>query len=476
MFNSDASRRVAQDSSCDSSQSRAARGGLGKTDISSMSIGVEDIDESLRGRNHVVCGGVGGEAGEGGPSAMSAKSGKKTSKGWEYWSYRALLLGVAAIWGTNFPVVKFVESHAGVSDATAAFVRFAIAAGAMLPFADWAEKEVLFAGMEIGAWVSFGYFTQAIGLQTSDASVCAFLCSLTVVFVPLFDTLAGKGIKFITIVASLLALVGTGFLELGDAHASWNDLWCVAQAAGFGMAFTRIELFPGKSLQLSIGQLISVAGLTGVWCTFAAGGQAPDFSFMHDPSIAAALVYTGLVTTSLAIWLETIALEQVPAAEMSVIFSTEPLWATFVSGVFLKETMGPNALIGAAFIFMACLAAQSEQILAMVGKGGGKDTDSSQMMQLEGEAELSHAGSGEDRTEDAFPLSMLDEMEPGAESELELSFDMSLLKEFNVPDGGMHMGGSALEGREAANRSTTKQEGSAVRIGWLASADVSRLE
>lgn len=160
----------------------------------------------------------------------------------------------------------------------------------------------------------------------------------------------------------------------------------------------------------------------------------------------------------------------------SVIFSTEPLWATFVSGVFLKETMGPNALIGAAFIFMACLAAQSEQILAMVGKGGGKDTDSSQMMQLEGEAELSHAGSGEDRTEDAFPLSMLDEMEPGAESELELSFDMSLLKEFNVPDGGMHMGGSALEGREAANRSTTKQEGSAVRIGWLASADVSRLE
>lgn len=58
----------------------------------------------------------------------------------------------------------------------------------------------------------------------------------------MIDTLAGKGIKFITVAASLLALVGTGFLELGDAHASWNDLWCVAQAAGFGMAFTRIEV------------------------------------------------------------------------------------------------------------------------------------------------------------------------------------------------------------------------------------------
>lgn len=39
-----------------------------------------------------------------------------------------------------------MESHASVPDATATFVRFAIAAGAMLPFADWAEKEVLLAG------------------------------------------------------------------------------------------------------------------------------------------------------------------------------------------------------------------------------------------------------------------------------------------------------------------------------------------
>ena len=138
-----------------------------------------------------------------------------------------------------------------------------------------------------------------------------------------------------------------------------------------------MEKFPGKSLQLSIGQLISVAGLTGLWCTYSAGGHLPDFrcvtpsrfwfeenrtktagdlctvgncwfvggggaqidvapsepfasvaaavslcclfctcSFVKDPPIAAALAYTGLITTSLAIWLETVCLEKVPAAEM----------------------------------------------------------------------------------------------------------------------------------------------------------------
>lgn len=60
--------------------------------------------------------------------------------------------------------------------------------------------------------------------------------------VPLLDALTGKGIKRVTVAASFLALLGTGFLELGDAHASWNDLWCVAQAVGFGVAFTRIEV------------------------------------------------------------------------------------------------------------------------------------------------------------------------------------------------------------------------------------------
>lgn len=159
-----------------------------------------------------------------------------------------------------------------------------------------------------------------------------------------------------------------------------------------------------------------------------------------------------------------------PQNASSVIFSTEPLWATFVSGIFLKETMGPNALVGAAFILLACLTAQSEQIMELLGMGGAKDADPL-MMQSQGtdgeEAETSQAGSG---TEEPFSLSMLDEVEPAAiESELELSFDVSLLKEFDVPVG-MSMGGSALDGREAS-RSINKEE-PAVRMGWLASTDL----
>ena len=42
----------------------------------------------------------------------------------------------------------------------------------------------------------------------------------------------------------------------------------------------------------------------------------PDLSFFGDFNIALALGYTGLVTTALAIYLETIALQRVSAAEV----------------------------------------------------------------------------------------------------------------------------------------------------------------
>lgn len=36
---------------------------------------------------------------------VDASKGVAVAKGWDYWKYRVLLLGVALLWGTNFPAV-----------------------------------------------------------------------------------------------------------------------------------------------------------------------------------------------------------------------------------------------------------------------------------------------------------------------------------------------------------------------------------
>ena len=44
------------------------------------------------------------------------------------------------------------------------------------------ERVVLKAGLELSAWTALGYFTQALGLMTTDASRASFLSTFTVPF------------------------------------------------------------------------------------------------------------------------------------------------------------------------------------------------------------------------------------------------------------------------------------------------------
>jgi drug/metabolite transporter (DMT)-like permease len=74
--------------------------------------------------------------------------------------------------------------------------------------------------------------------------------------------------------------------------------------------------------------------------------------------VPAAILYTGLVTTAATVYMENIALLHVSAAEMAVILTTEPLFASAIAAVVLHETMGPGSLGGGALILIACLLNQ----------------------------------------------------------------------------------------------------------------------
>jgi drug/metabolite transporter (DMT)-like permease len=86
----------------------------------------------------------------------------------------------------------------------------------------------------------------------------------------------------------------------------------------------------------------------------------PDISldisrWLHDPQILFALFWTGCITTALTVYMETIALKTLSAAETTLIFSTEPLWGTACASVIVGETLGPESLMGGALILGGCL-------------------------------------------------------------------------------------------------------------------------
>ena len=97
--------------------------------------------------------------------------------------------------------------------------------------------------------------------------------------------------------------------------------------------------------------------------------------WLSDPSILGMLFWTGIVTTALTIYLETLALKTLSAAETTLIFSTEPLFGAAFAGVVANECLGTEAAIGAAFIIGGCIVSGID-VGGFFSKENGADASS----------------------------------------------------------------------------------------------------
>ena len=67
------------------------------------------------------------------------------------------------------------------------------------------------------------------------------------------------------------------------------------------------------------------------------------------------IVWTGLITTALTVYMETIALKTLSAAETTILFSTEPIFGSVCASVVLGETFGATGYVGGVMILAGCL-------------------------------------------------------------------------------------------------------------------------
>eukprot|EP00540_Astrosyne_radiata_P023416 CAMPEP_0116847394 /NCGR_PEP_ID=MMETSP0418-20121206/14408_1 /TAXON_ID=1158023 /ORGANISM="Astrosyne radiata, Strain 13vi08-1A" /LENGTH=431 /DNA_ID=CAMNT_0004478831 /DNA_START=395 /DNA_END=1690 /DNA_ORIENTATION=+ len=298
----------------------------------------------------------------------------------EVWIARLLLLSAAALYGTNFSMVKILDDTVPVG--IGATLRFGLAAMAMLPWllgptpgskkeSDQEAKDTrlpsAILGFEAGMWNSIAYLAQAIGLQTTDASKSAFICSLSVVVVPLLDWAIGKKLSRDQMWGAVLAVMGVAFLELGPGAANLSlgsgDLASMMQPVGFGIAFWRMEramhLYPNEASRATAAQLLAVFLVSLIYGSTVE--PLPDvntiMSWLSNFSILGALFWTGIVTTAITVYMESVALRTLSAAETTLIFSTEPMWGAFFATLIMGERLGVSALAGAVLIVAGCVLA-----------------------------------------------------------------------------------------------------------------------
>ena len=248
--------------------------------------------------------------------------------------------------------------------------------------------------MLISVLVFEGYFAQAIALESIPSAQCAFICSLTVVVVPLYGAIfEGKPIKSNSVVAGVLALSGVAILEglvdfnqfLPTANAAVTDilpttatasaaatdlvlgvpkgdLIALGQPFGFGLSFLRIEHYVEKFkdtedrvLTISAAQCLAVGLLSLGWVLIDFNGHIPNMEYMLDYHRLGAIAWTGIATTVFAIFLEGIALQTASATDASITFASEPVWAALFGAWLLNEKFGANTYVGGSIILGACL-------------------------------------------------------------------------------------------------------------------------
>ncbi|GAX23891.1 hypothetical protein FisN_20Hh097 [Fistulifera solaris] len=293
-----------------------------------------------------------------------------------FWA-RLLVLGAATLYGSSFSFVKLMGENAPMPPGLTSTVRFGLAAISACPCVITSfgrrkstEFAAVMAGLEVGLWNSIGYLAQAIGLETTMASKSAFLCSMAVVIVPLLDFIfKGKKLAPRQILGVVLAIMGVGALELGDVAdtltaeslISQGDWISMLQPLFFGFGFWRMEKamhdFPDHPLRVTGGQLLAVF-LGSALFTVVMEWDDIDIHemkmYLADPWVWMSLAWTGLVTTALSIYMETVAMKSISAAETTLLMSSEPVTGSLFAAVIMGERLGPHSMIGSFLIFLSC--------------------------------------------------------------------------------------------------------------------------
>uniref|UniRef100_A0A7S3EXH5 EamA domain-containing protein n=1 Tax=Haptolina ericina TaxID=156174 RepID=A0A7S3EXH5_9EUKA len=326
---------------------------------------------------------------------LPPRSAEETAADADLLPWRLAMLGITASWGANFAVIKLALDTLGdtssIADASSLFTaaRFGISALLLCPFIMGASsRAVVNAGLGVGGLCTAGYACQVVSLSMgTQAGTSAFICSLQAVVVALLVARSTGCVAGRTWAAIGLSVAGVACLELpsvlsGGSGLCLGDLLAFGQPLGFGASYVVLQRAAADateedSLPLAALQCAAI-GFCGLAAATLSAGQPPwdlDWSLLLPRpdavnalkawAVPGAVLYTGVISSALTIWLQAIVFSKLPAVDASLLISTEPLWAAAVAVVLLGDQLGSANYLGGALIISALLVNQG-----VVGKFG----------------------------------------------------------------------------------------------------------
>lgn len=269
------------------------------------------------------------------------------------------LLIVTVIWGGGF-----VASDMALETLTPFQImafRFLIAAAIMTVLGrkqiKTITKEEIKCGFLLGAALFGGFALQIIGLQYTTASKNAFLTATNVVLVPFIALVFyHKKIAVRSLIGAVMAVVGAGVLSLqSDFSVGIGDALTLLCAVCFAMQIFLTGEYVGRirPTVLNFLQMVTACGLSILGMIL-----ARDFAIHASMKSILAVLYLGVVSTTITYLLQTVSQKYVDETKSAIILSLEAVFGTLFSVLILHESITLRIIIGSALILLAVLVSQ----------------------------------------------------------------------------------------------------------------------
>lgn len=265
--------------------------------------------------------------------------------------YRLLLLTAALIWG--FAFVAQVVGMDTVGPYTFNGFRFILGSAALLPYFYLHPAGKSPVKTKIPLWAAFlmvgiplflGATLQQVGLQYTTASKASFLTANYLLMVPIAGLFLGYLLLRNHVIGAILAIIGVYFISITEDFAiSLGDGLMLLCALAFTVQIHMLDYLTQRfsPVLLSCGQFF-VTGVLNLILAYTF--ETPTLSGLEGALWP--LLYTGILSTSVAYTLQAVGQKYLPPTESSMILSMEMVFGGLSGIFFLGESFTLRQYIG----------------------------------------------------------------------------------------------------------------------------------
>jgi drug/metabolite transporter (DMT)-like permease len=222
------------------------------------------------------------------------------------------------------------------------------------------DKQVTLNGIILGLLFGAGFLLQTIGLKYTSVAKSAFITGITVIFTPfVYWLIERKKINFWQIGGVVIVTIGLWLfinpkfdnLNIGDMLTLFSTLFWAFYITYMDV-FTRGRSSKTETTQLVIFQLIAAAPISILYCALF---ELSNIKLVWSTGLLVSLAYNGIIASFLLTFIHTSVQRFTNPVKASLIFSLEPVFASILAVIFLKEIMYISEITGAVILMAGVL-------------------------------------------------------------------------------------------------------------------------